>query len=303
MILTIIIWLALLSFIGVVLYVLGTYLVFGYDRRVSGEHASSPQLHFREKVRGVIREIFATWRCVLFYPFGLMKGRIRPGVGIPILLIHGFNHNRSAWFSLSRKLHRAGFANIHAINLRRGNHCIADQAEWVMQQAKELQRNAGVRELILIGHSMGGLVACHCAVMTEGGHAITHVMTLGAPLHGTRMAVLAGGHACQEMRVGSPYTDELCRAIGADHRVRYFHLGSWFDNMVIPSESAVTGKRPGHERLFPDVGHLTMLFSSKVAQQVIDWLRSTVPYKPQPVTARPLRESIKKAPAEPRESV
>jgi triacylglycerol lipase len=298
MILLVLIWLCFLSLVGVVLYVLGTYLVYAYDHRLLGNPAESPKLSVLRRLWGITREILATWGCAWMYLWGFLPTRVRPrrAYSIPILLVHGFNHNRSAWFPLRARLRRAGFEAVYTLNLPRGNHAIAEHAEFVIQRAREIESALGIRELVLIGHSMGGLIACACAEQHAPVGKITHVITLGAPLHGTRMAVLAGARAAQEMRVDSPFTQELTRAISSNHWIQYFHLASWFDNIVIPATSALIGKRPGNERMFDDMGHLTLLFSRRVASQVIAWLRASVPLLPLQTRSRVGERAFSKAP-------
>lgn len=274
----ILIWLCALSLVGVVLYVLGTYLVYAYDHRLVGDSQDRPNLSVPRRMRAIICEILATWGCVWLYLLGFFPQRIRSRRvhSIPILLIHGFNHNRSAWFPLKSRLKRAGFDAVYTLNLPRGNQSIFEYAATVLKYARQIEHALGIREIILIGHSMGGLIACACAQQLKAAGKITHVMTIGAPLHGTRMAVLANARAAHDMRQESPFTTELIKGISFHHFTKFYHIGSWFDNIVLPSESALLGKNPGHERMFDDLGHLTLLYSRQVASQIIQWLRHSV---------------------------
>src|SRR5688500_185221 len=72
---------------------------------------------------GHAREAMAAARCAVPYPLGLLEAALTTGErrgddvhDTPVLLVHGYGHNRSGWFLLDRALRRAGFTSVHTMN-------------------------------------------------------------------------------------------------------------------------------------------------------------------------------------------
>ena len=71
-------------------------------------------LRRRETYTGAVREAIGVAECVVRYPLGILEaGRLvlRPGADAchdtPVILLHGFAHNRSGWFVLDRHLRQS----------------------------------------------------------------------------------------------------------------------------------------------------------------------------------------------------
>ena len=84
---------------------------------------------------GYAREAVDTLRCALSFPMGLVEAAFsmgRPSGDIahdmPVLLVHGFGHNRSGWFGLDRALRRAGFTSVHTMNYAAGRSSVPELA-------------------------------------------------------------------------------------------------------------------------------------------------------------------------------
>ena len=73
--------------------------------------------------RATFNEAISVARCVIAYPQGFLNAGLRTGqpsgdqsLDTPVLLVHGYGHNSSAWLMLRKALRRAGFTSIHAMN-------------------------------------------------------------------------------------------------------------------------------------------------------------------------------------------
>ncbi len=193
------------------------------------------------------------------------------GNGRPILLIHGYLNHGSVWRFPKRRLEGLGFGPIYTINLGHPFRPIRIYAEKVAVQAEKIAKETGRKDLILIGHSMGGLVGGYYATHLAPPHTVTDVMTLGTPLFGTPLARIALGPNGREMEPRSLFLRALREAMAA-HRsqIRFYHIATQSDQLVIPGESAVIPEHP--HRIFEDIGHASLLYSKRVIHQISQWL-------------------------------
>jgi triacylglycerol lipase len=194
----------------------------------------------------------------------------------PILLVHGYCHDSSAWFYLKRRLKNAGLGPIYSLNLGHPLSSIRDHAKQVQSYAEEIRRKTGFKHLTLIGHSMGGLVSSYYATHMARKGIVSDLITIGSPLAGTRMARLGWGPSAREMQPGSSFLTELQQSMAECTATRFYHIGSSVDWLIIPAESAFPKTTPGHRRCaFDNIGHLTLLYSPRVASQLIAWMQES----------------------------
>lgn len=271
------------------LYVLGTYLIFIYDRRLSAGGFLSPGYekrgelpHGGSAIIALVYEIFCTALCILLYPLKWRRHRSAAKAEViyhrPILLVHGFMHNQSAWSWLRRQFKMEKLGPVYSINLQPNGSSIEEFARQIALKADEIQRETGQNQLILIGHSMGGVVCSYYAEQIAEKGRVTDLITLGSPLDGSRPAVIPGKAACaRELRPGSPLLTELAKRRAKSKGVRYYHVASLFDAMVLPTQSAWSGVPEERLMILPGHGHMRLLFSKRVACQLVAWLKVVIP--------------------------
>ncbi len=193
--------------------------------------------------------------------------------GRPILLVHGYLHDASAWAYHKKKLQKEGFGPVYTINLGSPFSSIALLAEKVRKKALEIQKNEGRSDLILIGHSMGGLVSAFYATQLAPSGKVTDVITIGSPLQGTYMASIGIGANAKEMRRGSLFVKKLQKAMTENQTIRFCHIASSTDALILPQDSAISSAADAKTALLDGVGHVALLYSSRVFRQISHWLR------------------------------
>jgi len=120
-----------------------------------------------------------------------------------------------------------------------------------------------IERLVMLGHSMGGLVA-RAYLQRFGGARVAGLMTLGTPHQGSRLAVLGFGENARQMRPGSTWLQSVARPPAV---VETTVIYSPHDNFVMPQACL---ELPGTEsRVVGGVGHLAMLYSPRVAQALL----------------------------------
>ena len=148
----------------------------------------------RDESASFLKEIVVTGSQV---PLAMVRKRAveRDGTLAPVLLVHGFGQNRYAWHlparSFANRLAHAGF-DVFNLDLRghgRSRHYSAQRSQGVEDYVgqdlpaaiEEIQVLSGRRNVWVIGHSLGGLVAYASAPMLEG--AVSGIVSIGSPYH------------------------------------------------------------------------------------------------------------------------
>src|SRR5690606_4003673 len=144
----------------------------------------------------------------------------------PILLVHGYLNNSSAWSHYLDVLPKQGLGPVYAIDLGHPFLPLSAYAHKVKEKAEEIRKQTGRGDLVLIGHSMGGIVSSlYAAKLAEKG-SVTDLFTIGSPLSGAPMAAMAGiGPNGREMREGSPLLAEIRQGLEANQNAfRIYHI-------------------------------------------------------------------------------
>lgn len=192
---------------------------------------------------------------------------------VPIVLIHGYVHNRSAFLLMTRALRRAGFTYVHGLNYNPLRHDTATLAAMLSLEVDRVLDATGEQTCMLVGHSMGGIVARLYAQEMAGAGTVDTVVTLGAPHRGTYTAHLGLGPAAAELRPRSPLLRRLDES-ALPSSTRWIAYYSDLDFMVTPAVNAKLvhpALRATNIRL-RDTGHLALLLSGEALRSVIEHL-------------------------------
>jgi len=176
----------------------------------------------------------------------------------PLLLIHGYQCNRGFWYWLRPRLEAAGW-RVATLSLEPVLRDIDVLVDGVEHRIRELQQATGAEQVILVGHSMGGLVA-RAYLRRWGATRVARVVTLGSPHYGSRLAALAWGRNGRQMVIGNPWLRELQTE---PLPVPLTSIYSVHDNQVIPQRrcSELAGAR---SVAIGGVSHLGMATSGRV---------------------------------------
>ncbi len=288
--LTLTVFLVLVTLGIATFYVFGSYLLLIYDRGLARSGHITPEYQDSDPLPGKWRqrfcfcgEVFAIWICILTYPIGALIShpwRSQTHRRRPILLVHGWKHNQSGWLWMRRYLRKRGFGPIYTFNLSSRRGPVQRYAQEIEQMAIQIEEETGQSELVLIGHSLGGLAACYYTEYLAPPAKVSHVITLGSPLQGTRLAAILRSAIGRQMRPGSRLVKEVSAKVERNQNVRYCHLNSQLDNMIFPHQAALLGTSSAAQRTLPAHGHMSLLYSRKVGKQVTDWLRETARVPP-----------------------
>ena len=228
-----------------------------------------------EQRRTLLREMHAMW-----HMFGwLMPLPLRTrqkGRGTPILFIHGFICNAGVWRPMMRWLARSSGASMQAISLYPVLGSIDDYAAQLHLAVTDLCQRSGEDRVMLVGHSMGGLVIRRY-LQRYGNGQVKRAVTLGSPHQGvfvsSKMARL--GRNLGQMKYGSSWLAELNAGESDDKAVPILSIWSPHDNVCTPQDTSRLAHPSARELILPHEGHDTLLFSRPVWDAVLDEWRAT----------------------------
>jgi len=212
-------------------------------------------------------------------PFGAFTGYEAPqSRGLPVLLIHGYGCNSGYWRSMSRRLRAAGITH-HALSLEPVFGTIDSFVPVVHAAVERLCRDSGSQRIVLLAHSMGGLVA-RAYLCAHGEERIARVITLGTPHHGTGLANFGVGSNSAQMRrvpgaIGNTPSAWLQQLFAQENSGRYalfISIYSHHDNIIAPQTSS---HLPGARNIALDgIGHVALGLNPRVQKIVIDEIRA-----------------------------
>ena len=213
-------------------------------------------------------------------PFTQLALRPDPGGakgGVPILLVHGYVCNRGLWATFSKRLANAGLGPIYAMTFTPLFGGIDELVAKLDAQIEAICAETGAAKLMIVAHSMGGLVARACVAQARVSR-VAKLVTLGSPHHGSQLARLGIGINAREMRDGSDWLLNLAKMEAGNTELRRTVLPATLsiytlnDDLIYPPESSVLAWAENIP--VSAVGHMGLVFSEPVAKRVIQYLRS-----------------------------
>lgn len=223
----------------------------------------------------------------------------------PVLLVHGWLHNSSAWHRFRKALLKDNPDRL-VFTIDLGVNPFTNSIDGTYQtkltaKLNEIKALTNSNKIHLVGHSMGGMVstvyACNQAAM-KNGVKVESLITIGSPLEGTPLARIAPDRCGRSMRRDSPlimgtkikndadsesvlegqYKKLTDRIDDIRNEVRVFHFGTKGDAFV-PCSSAICSQKnidPQSYKTFSRLGHVAMVFSPKVIQTTIAHINNTL---------------------------
>jgi pimeloyl-ACP methyl ester carboxylesterase len=194
------------------------------------------------------------------------RGTVARSRQLPVLFIPGYACNAGIWVPMINYLDRHGLTNIFTMNLEPTLGNIDDFAQQVAARVERICNTTRTQKVIIVGHSMGGLVARAYVERCGGAGRVAKVISIGTPHHGTLTARLAPGANAGQMRIGSAWLRELNREENVSGNIEHVSIYSAHDNVVIPQISAELGKAKNIRLI--GKGHFSLVFSREVGQLV-----------------------------------
>lgn len=275
---------AVAALAAVILFVPALTGVLAYvENRRSGESQRQRALLGGKLALGLARaflnSIWTLWLTVLALPLGRLFGFSCSGPaqgGKPaVILVHGLYHNPAAWFVMRRRLRQAGFLNLRCYGYPSFGLTFEDIADGLARLLLEAGHDAPDRRVLLLGHSLGGLViraACADARVAAGGCRVAGVVTLGSPHQGSTLAGMLGVGSLARSLAPNGSTLRLLRALPVCPAPG-LSLFTPTDGMVLPLSGALLDERERNagwtEQALPPMSHVGLLYSTAAAREAL----------------------------------
>ena len=215
---------------------------------------------------------------------------------VPVLLVHGYFSNRGIFWQLRKRLMAAAVGPVYTLNLEPLLGGIDSMVPVLGRRIEQVCKQANASQVIIVAHSMGGLVtrrymansmatAVPTAVVTttaiklpmphegvnETPMRVKRFITLGSPHHGSEMSGFSIGQCVREMRLASPWLRALEQAEAGMEHPPTLSIYTLNDDLIYPPESSKLDW--AHNIPVAAVGHVSMLFSKPIAERIIAEIR------------------------------
>lgn len=187
----------------------------------------------------------------------------------PVLLIHGVLCNAGVWHPFMRWLESRGVAPVYTLSYGPPLASIELFAEQAAAKIDAILGDTGARKVIVVAHSMGGLVM-RAYLRRFGGSKIARLVTIATPHEGSVHAWIALGQSIEQLRPRNRWLAELGTPKGAD-LPPIVSLWSWHDSMVAPQTSSRVAF--GENIEVAGVGHTALLRDREVFERVLAELK------------------------------
>jgi len=177
-----------------------------------------------------------------------------------VVLIHGFVCNRGFWLPWLQELRMRGIP-FAAINLEPVFGSIDEYVPIIEDAVERVTRATGVAP-VLVCHSMGGVAARAWLRVAGDEHRVQHVITIGAPHHGTWFGRFSHAVNGRQMSLGGQWVRALTAALPRSGNTRFTCWYSNCDNMVFPVSSATL--EGADNRLVRGAAHVELAFEPQV---------------------------------------
>ena len=258
-----------------------TYGFFWYETANSDYRARLVQLSGNRTRRWIAWGILTSWASMMFtvllYPFGFLRRFLHPGgtpdpSSTPVILVHGLYHNASAWVLFRKWLERAGLGNVYAVNFNSMRCTFRQAVELLDRTITDVAALHPGHRVVLIGHSLGGLLSRVCLECEGRGRDVAAVITLGTPHHGSKLAALGPGRLAASIIYESPLFREIERETSPCDVPR-LALYSPVDNMVLPNDALAIQDPGWTTEVIAPISHVAMLFHRPTALKAIEYIK------------------------------
>jgi triacylglycerol lipase len=157
----------------------------------------------------------------------------------PILFVHGYTSNASAWDTMISRFQADGYTQLYAYTFS-STKSNASVAADIATRVTQIKAATGAAKVDIIAHSMGSLSSRYYIKNLGGAANVDDWVSLGGPNHGTSLAYACFFLSpCNQMIPGSSFLNQLNSGDETPGAVNY---GTWWspcDEYINPDQSVI----------------------------------------------------------------
>jgi pimeloyl-ACP methyl ester carboxylesterase len=193
--------------------------------------------------------------------------------GIAFYGIHGLADRNSACERAAERLLLGELPGlIHSIYLPSFENRV--RGKGIKNYAKQLRdkiKMNGDKNVILMGHSRGGLVAAYLSeyLAKDADINVHAVITIGTPFSGSPLAVEPlswWSKSVKQMKKDSPFLKRLCEKISESDTYYYYFAAQ--NDVLVPIQSTFVEKKNNSFVLLDRHGHLSIMSSHRLVEHI-----------------------------------
>ncbi|WP_291328078.1 hypothetical protein [Desulfovibrio sp. UCD-KL4C] len=191
---------------------------------------------------------------------------------VPILMTHGLYHNKTAWLIMKPRLKRAGYGNLHTWSY---NSFTTSYPELVLELRKRILKlyvKNNNQKIVLIGHSLGGLIIKGAVSDPIVAEKISRIITMGTPFRGSLLAKIAIGRLGRSLHPESSLF-KMTHCNSALEEIPKTAILSPIDEMVIPWGNLKPLENEWQTLTCPSMGHVAMLYSPQTVHMIVELIQ------------------------------
>lgn len=190
--------------------------------------------------------------------------------GMPVLICPGYVESSGSMVYLGQWLRAQGF-RVFLIEYPSTFAPITSNARHLRRRIAEIREQTGEREVAVVGHSMGGVIA-RCLIHTDPqAHAIRTLVCIASPHQGVTRRALAPGRSALDMSFGSEHMHAFPVSKRSD--VPIHTVVGVLDQIVNPPWATMTSEGDNHV-MQRAIGHMGPLFLAESRAKIAGWLRA-----------------------------
>ncbi len=189
----------------------------------------------------------------------------RRGTGPTVILVHGIYASAGVFRPLRELLHRSLDATTYVFSYLPGAG-ILDLSERVSEL---LHRASEPAPIVLVGHSLGGLVHRAYCQRPDRDSRVVLTVSLAAPFEGARRHSLVPGQGGRDLAPGTPLLSSLRTPSALNLSVAHFAVGAADDSVIFGSPFPDYGERISLNH----VGHNGILFDARAHRLVVEHVK------------------------------
>ena len=257
-------------FLWVVLF---TFLLNQYERLNDPEEKESFDFMILLSYFWEIIVDIVIWFLYIFGFHNLDTKVIEDDKKFPIVMIPGYTMNRGYLYPYGKGLQNKGY-NVYFFSPKKIFTSIEDIAKDLEEKINSVMNETGKDKVILIGHSMGGLLARYYVQRLSGEEHVEKIITVATPHFGTKLAPFGFGKNAREMEVNSDFIKELNRDIEPYvEKIGFLAIVSKADNMVLPYKSGIL--KGADLYMVDNLGHNALMLSFEIFGKILNEIEKT----------------------------